>query len=406
MKMGALIRITEQPVCSAWIDGQLYESTLEKLPSYKGALVVLIPSVQVQLFSAKLPSKQRQRVLQAVPYALEDRLAEDVEDLHFALGGNEQGQQRVAVIRHTDMQALQRRLQAAGLQASWIVPDIFAVPYPEKGWGLLYLGNLALLRTGAQSGFALETATLKHLLPMLLDEQNQARPKHIQVFISPHLKNSEHLSSVDVMGVDLQEKLLEQSSFHLFAETLQNADRQYPPINLRQGVYLHTQQWGQWWKAWRLSAILLGFWLATQMLLQIQQVHQLREEHEAVKTQIHTLYRTSFPATRKIINPRLQMQQQLDKLREAAGSGQIDTGVLYLLRHISAPLQNTPNLLLQRLDYRQHYMDVNLELGSLQSLETLKQGLLKQALAVEIRSASSRNNKVEAQIRIKMGMTH
>jgi len=401
VKIGALLRITEQPVCSAWIDGELYESTLEKLPPYKGTLVVLIASVQVLLLSTKVPSKQRQRVLQAVPYALEDRLADDVEDLHFALGNNEQEQQRVAVIRHADMQAVQHRLQEAGLQPTWIIPDIFAVPYPDKGWGLLYLGNLALLRTGAQTGFALETATLKQVLPMLLDDENQPRPKQIQVFAPANLKSQENLSSVDAMGVELQETPLEQSCFHLFVQTLQNTNKQNQPINLRQGVYLNTQQWGQWWKPWRFSAILLLLLLGTHIVLQIQEVYQLRERHDAIKTKIHSLYKKTFPQARKIINPRLQMQQQLDKLRNAVGHGQVDTGVLYLLQRISQPMKNTPNLLLRRLDYRQQRLDLSLELASLQSLETLKQSLLKQGVEVEIRSASSRNNKVEAQVRVK-----
>lgn len=400
MKLSALIRITEQPVCSAWIDGQLYESTLDKLPAYKGALVVLIPTVQVLLLTAKVPAKQLSRVLQAVPYALEDRLADDVEDLHFALGNNEQGQQRVAVMRHADMQALQARLQAAGLQPQWIIPDIFAVPYTEKGWGLLYLGNLALLRTGAQSGFALETATLKQLLPLLLEDENQPRPKQIQVFTPLNQKNQEALSSVDALGVELTESTLEQSSFHLFVDTLQNADKQAQPINLRQGVYLKTQQWGQWWKPWRLTAGLLLVWLGVQIVLQIQEVYSLREERDGLKTQIHNLYKRSFPQARKIINPRLQMQQQLETLRAAVGNGQVDKGVLHLLQRLSQPLKSTPNLVLQRLDYRQQRLDLNLQLASLQNLESLKQDLLKQDLSVEIRSASSRNNKVEAQVRV------
>ncbi len=401
MKIGALLRITEQPICSLWIDGRLYESTLEKLPPFKGALVVLIPSTQVLLTSAKVPSKQRQRVAQAVPYVLEDRLADEVEKLHFALGGSDdKGQQRVAVIRHADMQAIQQRLHNAGLKPTWIIPDLFAVPYPEKGWGLLYLGNLVLLRTDAYSGLALEAQTLKQVLPLLLEAEQQPRPKLIQAFKPPHVKTADSLSNLDTLGIEIQENPLEQSSFHLFAQTLQTADKQQTPINLRQGIYLHTAQWGRWWRPWRLTALLLLALLGTQIAQQIQGVYHLQAEQAHMQERLLNLYREQFPQAKKVINPRLQMQQNLQQLRSQSSSTAPEKGVLQLLEAISPALQNTPTVLLQRLDYRQQHLDLDIELNSLQNLEQLKQALQQQALKIEIRSASSKNNRVEAQLRI------
>ena len=47
---------------------------------------ILIDSSCVNLESVNVPSQNRQRQLQAVPFALEDNLAVDIEDMHFALG--------------------------------------------------------------------------------------------------------------------------------------------------------------------------------------------------------------------------------------------------------------------------------------------------------------------------------
>ena len=49
-------------------------------------IVVLVPGEEVALHEARVPGHNRQRVLRVVPYALEEELASDVEDLHFALG--------------------------------------------------------------------------------------------------------------------------------------------------------------------------------------------------------------------------------------------------------------------------------------------------------------------------------
>ncbi|MBK9131951.1 MAG: hypothetical protein IPM20_10020 [Gammaproteobacteria bacterium] len=54
-------------------------------------VVVLVPGEDVTLARAVIPARNRQRVLAALPYVLEDRLIPDVETLHFAPGMRESG---------------------------------------------------------------------------------------------------------------------------------------------------------------------------------------------------------------------------------------------------------------------------------------------------------------------------
>ena len=51
-------------------------------------VVLLLKSNEVVLTTAVIPSKNRKQLLQAIPYALEDTLAEDIENLHFAVHQN------------------------------------------------------------------------------------------------------------------------------------------------------------------------------------------------------------------------------------------------------------------------------------------------------------------------------
>ena len=49
-------------------------------------VIVMVPTTELSLMSAAVPSRNRQRILSAVPYILEDQLASDVEQLHFVIG--------------------------------------------------------------------------------------------------------------------------------------------------------------------------------------------------------------------------------------------------------------------------------------------------------------------------------
>ncbi|OQW95483.1 MAG: hypothetical protein BWK79_02355, partial [Beggiatoa sp. IS2] len=112
---------------------QLIESAnqviLESIPRHHLA-TILIPSLSVLLTQATLPTRQRQKVIQAIPYALEEQLAEDIENLHFALGQRDTvtGAVTVAVVTHAQMENYQRLSAQAGLTTTVWLPEVLAVP--------------------------------------------------------------------------------------------------------------------------------------------------------------------------------------------------------------------------------------------------------------------------------------
>lgn len=68
-------------------------------------LVVLIPGQYVTTMVVKMPKMARSEMLAAIPYALEDKLAQNVEQLFFAVGERDkQGNVAVAVIAHDKIQ--------------------------------------------------------------------------------------------------------------------------------------------------------------------------------------------------------------------------------------------------------------------------------------------------------------
>lgn len=64
-------------------------------------VICLLPNDYLHYSQVDIPTKNRQRVLQAIPYSLEDQLADDIDDLHFAIGQPQQGQYPVAAINKT-----------------------------------------------------------------------------------------------------------------------------------------------------------------------------------------------------------------------------------------------------------------------------------------------------------------
>lgn len=79
-------------------------------------VVVLVPALEVLRTRVEVPVKKTNRIAQLLPFALEDLLVEDVDELHFAPGARlADGQVPVAVVRRTLMVNWADQLDAAGI---------------------------------------------------------------------------------------------------------------------------------------------------------------------------------------------------------------------------------------------------------------------------------------------------
>ena len=56
----------------------------EKFPA--ASCIILVPSNDCLVTTVALPTRQRRQQLKAIPFALEEQLADNIDDMHFAIG--------------------------------------------------------------------------------------------------------------------------------------------------------------------------------------------------------------------------------------------------------------------------------------------------------------------------------
>ena len=113
-------------------------------------VVVLVPAEDVLLTEAKIGARNRAQLLQAVPFAVEEQLLGNVEDLHFAAAASASGQTGIAVVTRERMRGWLDRLSAEGIRPDRLLPESLAVP-PGS---VLVEGDRAIARLGPWSAFA------------------------------------------------------------------------------------------------------------------------------------------------------------------------------------------------------------------------------------------------------------
>ena len=118
-------------------------------------LIGLIPGDEALFCFANIPAKQERYIRQALPFAVEEQLAQDVESMHLALGSRGTSGFQVAAIDHQRMglwMALFRDWEHVRLDA--IYPDAGLLPVNEQDWSICLDGSSALL--ASQQGEWLE----------------------------------------------------------------------------------------------------------------------------------------------------------------------------------------------------------------------------------------------------------
>jgi len=205
-------------------------------------VLVALSASMVTLTHATVPGGRRG--LAAVPFALEEELADDVEDLHFALADPEHdGSVPVAVIDRAVLRRVVDALQAHGISAREIVADFQLLPLGESDeWEVWFSERDALVRQGRHRGLWCQRALLDTLLPRLIVEAGESAPTQITWFGDDSL----HIPEVPLLA----DRVSAVSAVSALARGVNS-----PRINLLQGEFSPRQQLGRVFRPWRVPAV-------------------------------------------------------------------------------------------------------------------------------------------------------
>src|SRR5690606_33739670 len=126
---------------------------------------VLVPAVDVLLTSVTLPVRGTTKVLRALPFALEEQIAEDIEALHFAAGRvAADGKVTAAAVDREQLEAWLASLAAAGLDAQLICSEAEGCPAAPNHLNWLLDADRCLARSGDGLPVLLEIASVEEAM--------------------------------------------------------------------------------------------------------------------------------------------------------------------------------------------------------------------------------------------------
>lgn len=371
-------------------------------------VVVLAPATQILLAEPALPPGGGIKLARAVPFALEEQLTEDIDQLVFALGKRRpSGGTPVAVVSRSVLEGWISELNAADIIPAAIYPDMSLLPQ-NPGQTVLWLeqARLSVRRPGLLP-FSVELTPVTEALivagviPDPLATGTDPSPAE-----PPPLENAIlYVTREDWAGVQdeieglvdefasLRIQLLADGPLPWLARDLAATDA----VNLLQGEFARTTDYSARWRRWRTPAALAGALLLIHVGAQALQLRQAKHETAALDTEIAQVFSAAMPAD-QMQDPRRQMQMRLDRIRH---SGPGPQQFLRTLSTLSEALAATPKTSIDTMSYHEDALDIKVTAPSLAALSQLSQIVDKKGLIAEIQSSTPVGSVVDAHMQVR-----
>ncbi|MEM7259620.1 MAG: type II secretion system protein GspL [Pseudomonadota bacterium] len=360
-------------------------------------VVMVIAGTELLLEEAEVPVSNLAKAIKAIPYALEDQLAQDVETSHFSFGAKmPDGRIPVAVMAMDGLDWVLDQCEAAGLSVAEIIPEPYALPLEKGRITVMTNDGHAAVRQSSGKGFSCDADMLMLLLDNTqLESENSAIDDDSTATSHQHsVADALHFSCgpdrYDLATTDGPVQM--RSEVELFATGLAQAkarNKKHPYINLLQGEYSKTEAIGKAWKPWRvpaaLAATLVALWGGNAFL----QYQALGVEQQRLQSEMAGVLKSTFPGVRNPdSDPVRQMRSRIKAL--AAGTGAIDDGnFIVMMSAVGTALKEANNPTVKSMNYRSGKLDIELEAASLQDIDKIKSRLeADKKLIAAVRSAT------------------
>jgi general secretion pathway protein L len=372
--------------------------TLAEAAAQAGARrpVGLLPASDVVTLDAELPARAGAKLLQAVPYALEEQVAEDIDDLHFAIGARAaDGRTPVAVVSRGLMQAIEDSCAAAGLSLQALhAESALMAPRPGQVVVLFDGEELHVCRPDARP-VTLPSRTPAESLALALDGAATGT-LGLLVFASPAdwQAHGPEVEALRGQFAGFKAQLLPQGPLPWLAQGLTAA----APVNLLQGRFAPRRAaGGDGWRRWRVAAALAGVLVLLTAAGDLWRASRLAAAERAVDAALADAVRPVIPNPVGAREARRQVEARLAAVRGGA-SAQGD--FLPALAALAAARNASPDTELKALGYRSGSFEVRLKARDAASLERIGAALREGGWATDLLGGTGSGEAYEGRLRI------
>ena len=373
-------------------------------------IVGLVPANTINSTQVTIPGKQSRYVQQALPFAVEEQLTEDLDSVHLALGDkNSDGSYSVEVINRRFFECFYDALTETGYAIHGIFSDASLLPIKDIDIAIGFEDDWALINFEPHTVSRVKLFNLANYVESSLnngkaDGADTEGSKKVHCYIPPQqleslkiiLAELQQNDGVEFTSHDLNIPLIELLCESWFQQGSQG-------INLCQGEFKVSSTNGPSFKKWYAVAAVASIWFLLQVGLDIGKGYYYQAEANKYESQALQVYKNIFPAERRVtVN---NLRRTLKGKLSVAGSTGGGNNFLSLLSETGYQYSQIPNseaIKFNSVNFSDQRKELTIELraASFQQLDQLKNGLTSAGLGAKISSAINEKDSVRGRLSV------
>lgn len=356
----------------------------------------LVPGAEVLLAEPEVPSSRSgAKLQQIIPFALEEHLAEDIDELHFAIGRRAPDSARVpvAVVARALLDEWLRTLRSNGIEPDVVYADSDLLPEnPGQAVALLEEDTISVRPPGG-SPVTLPGEALAEALEIARAGADLPAARGLILYTGPieWQRYSGQVEAARPQFEGIKVQILTGGPLALFAQQLGTA----APINLLQGAYALNSSRAVGIRAWRVAAMLLGALVAMHVAGKVAELSFIKKHERQVDAAIRDTFHSAMPGDVNTTDARRRMEARLNAARGAGG------GLLPALQALAQARDSAPGTSVQALNFKNGSVEMKLSAPDAASLDRLSQSLRNNGWQADLAGGTNAGAGYEGRIEVR-----
>lgn len=370
-------------------------------------LIGVIPAFDVTYCSAHIPGRQKRVIRQALPYSIEEQVAQDIEDMHLALGDRIDNEWQVAAVDRTTMAHHLAQLHSWQRPIGGLYADAMLLPNDHSRWSVLIEAEQALVHGEKGEWYDVPVEGLSVFLESLLASGSGDTPPRVIIHASPSVLEQRQMElaaleqNPDAL-VTLQE--LTTTPLRLMAQCLTAENN--TAIDLCQGEFMQHHGGHSAWRRWAPVGVIAGVAFAIQLGLMAAEGIHYQNRAQVYEARAMEVYRELFPEDTRATAD--NVRRVLTGRLRAAEQGQEGAEFLTLLRyagHEYLQAENNERIRFDSINFSRQRGELIIELRgeSFSQLDNMRSGLSSAGLQARIGSVVNEENYTRGRLTIAQG---
>jgi general secretion pathway protein L len=348
-------------------------------------VILVLPGFNVLQSQIKSSLKNRKKLELAIAYELEEQLSEEIDQLFFAYQNTkEKSVLDVAVINRAWFEKWLELFRQQQIPLTAAITDLMLLQTISQESLLIKKPEYYLLKILSAS-YTVDNDNIIYFITKL----KEALPDNLSVI------------NYDNMPIAIADSIINSKLEKTDGNLLKVLTENYTSgigINLLQGMYRPKLK--NDWQLIKFSAIGLFSLLLIATGFQWYQHWKLSQQEAKLEEKREKIFRDSFPAVKKMVNPLVQMKNELEHLKQAQQQQGQFIGLLAKVAIALRDMIGQQKIHLSGFEFENNLLTLKFNASSLAMTEQVKQLLQQQQLTVEIESSDKAENQVNAVFKI------